>query len=1055
MGDGTKVYSDQFTAAAQAAVEDGMTGTIARTYPLAAGVGNLGSTGGEGLQYTIAPTLLDLKALQLLDTNGNFCGTGANYNAVKGQLAQFLLSWNTANPNARADRVVGVIDPKIALGPPSPCFEGMAVLGSTQAWAQAITGRAGQLLGLELAHTLNMTPPDRESPFDAGHSQNVTAENPVANRRYNIVQRAFIPTERSLMKPSASAPAPDNNNTLFEVPDYAYGRCILGGTANSECTTYPIPTVGTQTAATLAFVMSGTTDGTRAGTAVVESYFSSTVPLTTPDAGSIYTLRQKTPAGNVDSGVPVRFSHSEHGGNSHSETVAIGLFAIAHAFDPNATRIELWKGTPGSGVLLYERDRSDTPVITSMSAGTPTPVGRRASLSVKTGHLTGSVPFPAAQTAKPVRTERRSSSTASRWPLSSSMALVTSFQVNSTGDAGDANLTDGSCNDGTGSCTLRAAIQQANSTPGADTIAFNIAGTGVQTFTPASELPSITEALTIDGSSQGGPGYTGPPLIELDGTLAGSTANGLVVQGSASGTILRGMIINRFQQAGLQLLGSATIEGNYIGTDQTGTSDLGNKSRGIWVLSPNNVIGGSTPNKRNVIAGNDFLGIALETQGNVVRGNYIGTDVTGTLSLGNCVAGVDVTADANTIGGTSSADRNVISGYGGAGCAVASAGIRIYRPSGNHIEGNYIGINPTATAALPGASLGVFILGGSNNVIGGAAPGAGNVIAGNSENVHIQSGDVPTVGNVVQGNYIGTTPADTIGFGGATGVAVAGATGTIIGGTNAGEFNLIARNPGIGVYVTDGTGNVIRFNRIHDNGALGIDLPPLNGITPNDHNDSDTGANNIQNFPLVTSATLSTGNTLVIDGTLNSVPNNTFSVDIYANPSCDSSGNGEGAAPLGSASAVVGDGGDGTFEFVSENQASSAGLWISVTATDSAGNTSEFSPCVQVSGGGGGGGGALAVNSNNDVDDGACNASHCSLREAINAANANSGADTITFDIGAVGSSQAIALTSSLPAITDSVFVDGWSQRPRLRRPAADRAQRLVGARRWDPHHLG
>src|SRR5207248_274967 len=115
MGDGTKPYSTQWTDAAQKALQDGLTATFSRIYPLAAGIGSLGGAGG--LLYTIEPTLLDLRALNALDANGNFCGTGGNWDAIKAQLAQFLLSYNSLNPKAVANRVVGVVDPLRALGP--------------------------------------------------------------------------------------------------------------------------------------------------------------------------------------------------------------------------------------------------------------------------------------------------------------------------------------------------------------------------------------------------------------------------------------------------------------------------------------------------------------------------------------------------------------------------------------------------------------------------------------------------------------------------------------------------------------------------------------------------------------------------------------------------------------------------------------------------------------------------------------------------------------------------------------------------------------------------
>ena len=179
MGDAAKTYNMQWTTTGQQALQDGMTAAVSREYPLPAGIGNLGGTGG--LRYAVAPTLIDLRRLNLLDSSGKFCGNGANYDAIQAQLAQFRLSYNTANPNAQANRVVGVVDPAVGIDGPAvnqPCFEGMAVVNSQQAWALALPGRSGQLIGIEMAHTLGLVPPDRESPFDGAHSQNITAENP-------------------------------------------------------------------------------------------------------------------------------------------------------------------------------------------------------------------------------------------------------------------------------------------------------------------------------------------------------------------------------------------------------------------------------------------------------------------------------------------------------------------------------------------------------------------------------------------------------------------------------------------------------------------------------------------------------------------------------------------------------------------------------------------------------------------------------------------------------------------------------------------------------------
>jgi CSLREA domain-containing protein len=392
MGDAAKTYNTQWTTTGQQALQDGMTAAVSREYPLPAGIGNLGGTGG--LRYAVAPTLIDLRRLNLLDSSGKFCGNGANYDAIQAQLAQFRLSYNTVNPNAQANRVVGVVDPAVGIDGPAvnqPCFEGMAVVNSQQAWALALPGRAGQLIGIEMAHTLGLVPPDRESPFDGAHSQNITAENPSLNRRFNVVQRSFIPTDRSLMKPTATNPAPDNVDTLLEVPDFAFLLCVMGGTVNPECQTYGQPgsvNANAPVGSTVAFVMSGTTDssstaslcstctGEAGGTSVVESYFGS-VPLTIPSSTSTYRFVQRNSAGAIVSnqGVPVTFGHSEHGTGTSTNNHTSGLFSFALPFQTTTNRVELWTGSPGASGsrLLYAQNSSAAPQVTGFTVGNVIP----------------------------------------------------------------------------------------------------------------------------------------------------------------------------------------------------------------------------------------------------------------------------------------------------------------------------------------------------------------------------------------------------------------------------------------------------------------------------------------------------------------------------------------------------------------------------------------------------------------------------------------------------------------------------------------------------------
>ena len=146
-----------------------------------------------------------------------------------------------------------------------------------------------------------------------------------------------------------------------------------------------------------------------------------------------------------------------------------------------------------------------------------------------------------------------------------------------------------------------------------------------------------------------------------------------------------------------------------------------------------------------------------------------------------------------------------------------------------------------------------------------------------------------------------------------------------------------------GVVIRNGAvGNSITGNSIHDNTGLGIDLGD-DGVTPNDPSDADSGPNNLQNFPIIRTALVGTPNT--IRGTLNSAPGQTFTIHLYASPTCDPSGNGEGQTLVGSTTTTTNGSGDGLWAL---NPGSlSIGDFITATATDSAGNTSEFSACFQ------------------------------------------------------------------------------------------------------------
>jgi len=441
-----------------------------------------------------------------------------------------------------------------------------------------------------------------------------------------------------------------------------------------------------------------------------------------------------------------------------------------------------------------------------------------------------------------------------------------------------------------GAGSLRQAMLDANGIGGTDTIAFDIPGAGPHTIQPLSALPFITDPIVIDGTTE--PDFAGTPIIELDGTSAGSITSGLRI--FSGNSTVRGLVINRFGENGI-LLESAgnvihrnyigtdvtgtvaigngldgvklnnasnntiggttagagnvisgnhgrgiwifissnnTISGNYIGTDSSGTTALGNVEHGIVIGTGSqfNIIGGTTEGERNIISGNGETGVAMWNNGtshNTISGNYIGTDVTGTVALGNMSDGIWIidNASSNTVGGTTEGERNIISGNNAGGMAIFGEGT-----SNNIVIGNYIGTDVTGTTALGNARGITIMLGASSNTIGGATEGARNVISGNGITGLLMMGlGFETSNNTVSGNFIGTD------YTGMTaipnlfdGIAILlGASNNIIGGTSVGAGNVISGNQfqGINIGLDSANGNIVQGNYIGTDatgeGALG------------------------------------------------------------------------------------------------------------------------------------------------------------------------------------------------------------------------------------------
>ena len=450
-----------------------------------------------------------------------------------------------------------------------------------------------------------------------------------------------------------------------------------------------------------------------------------------------------------------------------------------------------------------------------------------------------------------------------------------------------------------GAGSLRNAIQLANSHPGLNTITFAIGGGGPATINLLSALPVISNSAIIDGTSQSG--YAGAPLIVLNGAAAGVGTNALTI--SAGGSTVKGLDIENFSGFGIDLPngGNNTIEGDYIGTDISGSIAEPNSSGGIYIdNSANNTVGGTAASLRNVISGNAGDGIDVfgpSSTNNTILGNYIGTNAAGTAALANSGCGIYVFAGATStvIGGVAANAGNVVSGNSQYG--IYNSG---NTTTGTTIHGNFIGTNVSGSAAISNGGWGVYIDdGAANTAVGGTATGAGNVISGNVNALPgAGCGGIYVAGTEtwIQGNTIGLNAAQTAALGnGSTAASYSagiyvdnGAASTLIGGTAAGAGNTIANNIGPGVAVI-GSSDVatIETNSICGNSALGIDLGD-DGVTPDHAGGPVSGPNGLINYPVLTSVTAGGIGQIAVAGYLNSAANTTYRLELFASTLCRS-----------------------------------------------------------------------------------------------------------------------------------------------------------------------
>ncbi len=508
--------------------------------------------------------------------------------------------------------------------------------------------------------------------------------------------------------------------------------------------------------------------------------------------------------------------------------------------------------------------------------------------------------------------------------------------------------------------SLRQAILSANSNVSLilDTVQFDITGVGPHSISLSTALPVITDPIYIDGLSQGGASNTAWPAtlkIEIEGSQLGVGSEGLVI--SAGQSIIRGLVINRFDLNGIRFAGSGAnrVESCFIGTDITGTQNLGNGNNGIFIQnSSSNTIGGLSYLQRNLISGNGMTAININgaaSKYNKVSANYIGTDASGFAALGNGgLSGVWTDLyravylgngpSHNVIGGPSVGESNVISGNLGHGVYIT--GLL------NRVENNIIGLDATGGGPLGNSFSGVVIYAGTQNTIGGTSAGLGNVIGANGvSGITLTSYSSPAQSNLVYFNTIGQTKG---------GTPMANGTGLVLSMNAVNNdivSNTLAYNLGDGVQMT-GSGvyhNLLYRNSIYLNGDLGIDLGG-DGVSLNDPGDIDTGANELLNYPSIEEANLNSTGKIEVSGNLVGQPNTTYKVDVFASGFCNSNvagqDYGEGQYHLGQITVSTDALGSANFVAAFAGGINVPGRYITATTTDNNNNTSEFSKCVAI-----------------------------------------------------------------------------------------------------------
>lgn len=482
-------------------------------------------------------------------------------------------------------------------------------------------------------------------------------------------------------------------------------------------------------------------------------------------------------------------------------------------------------------------------------------------------------------------------------------------------NASDRNVISGNGGNGIGITAQVGGTANSNLIRG-NYVGTNAAGTGA--------IANTGDGILINHADGGGPASAQNNII---GGTTGTTPNGACTGACnlVSGNGANGIGLWHGGVSG------SLVYGNYVGTNAAGNGAVANGNIGIEVNeAPNNTVGGTTPDARNVFSGNGGSGVFLTGAagtGNVIQGNYIGTNSSGTGPVKNQKMGLGigaspgaVGANSNTIGGTTGITLggactgacNLISGNKDNGIFITGS-----ESYGHVIKGNYIGTDASGTYGIGNRLDGIGILNAQNNTIGGPSVNDRNIISSNGNNGIIIVGAAST-GNAIWKNYIGKSTQ-----------------GTSLG------------NQSSGISVSSATDNGFLMNEIAFNGILGIDLENNGGPNLNDPADTDNGANHLQNFPVVYSAKTVNGVTK-IGGQYNARPNSTSRLEFYSNDGCSAGvpyDYGEGQTYLGYIDITVDQFGNSSFGFTSPTVVP-GNKYITATATSS--DTSEFSQCKLV-----------------------------------------------------------------------------------------------------------